>query len=192
MKSRKGRLKLIIALMLIVILFAAAALLASGAAKNRAEEAAEAKAAAGPVDYYSMQEFSGKNSEAVFRALKSGSSEALKKIMADKNAGGIDEVMDFADWSKADFDGAITMGSGSLTAEPDKKGMMDVSERFFVDIGSDRYMIFIETLTSGRGRKNEGVSAVSVTSFSHFDATDYAWNGEDDGESALAGELFWK
>jgi len=52
-------------------------------------------------------------------------------------------------------------------------------------------VLFIETLTSRWGMNNEGVSAVGVTTFSHFDGVDYNWSGEKDDQSALAGELFW-
>ena len=40
---------------------------------------------------------------------------------------------------------------------------------------------------------DEGISAVAVTTYSHFDKDlDYNWSGEADDESVLAGELFWK
>ena len=68
---------------------------------------------------------------------------------------------------------------------------MDVSERIFVDIDGTRYVLFVETLTSRWGRDNEGISAIAATSFEHFDALDYAWSGEADDQSALAGSLFW-
>ena len=177
----------ILYILIILAVFIAAAAISAKVTKDRAEAKA---AATGKVDYYSMSEYCRQNAYAVFDALKAGDSAALDKLLI--NSEGSDKVMDFADWSNADFDSAISMGSGSLTAEPDSEGRMDVSERFFVDVGDERYVFFIETLTSGRGRINDGVSAVSVTSYPHFDATDYDWNGEDDGESAVAGELFWK
>ena len=99
--------------------------------------------------------------------------------------------MEFADWSKADFKNAESLGAGSLTAAPDESGRMDVSERFFVEAGDKKYVLFIETLTSRWGRKNEGVTAVGVTTYKHFDDTGFAWNGKKDDSSALAGELWW-
>ena len=105
---------------------------------------------------------------------------------------GIESVVNFADWKQADFDNAVSMGSGSLSGEPDADGRLDESERFFVYVGSNRYVFFIETQTSEYGRKNDGISAIGVTTFSHFDATDYAWNGEKDDQSVLAGQLFWQ
>ena len=39
---------------------------------------------------------------------------------------------------------------------------------------------------------NEGISAVAVTSYEHFDDLAYGWNGEKDDSSALAGESFVK
>lgn len=142
------------------------------------------------LDYYSMNSYCEKNAAAVFKALKMEDSAKLSALLINTN--GLDRVMAFADWKKADFDKAISMGSGSLSPEPDNKGRIDVSERFFVDVGDSRYMFFIETLTSRWGRENEGVSAIAVTTFEHFDATDYEWNGERDDESELAGELFWE
>ena len=151
------------------------------------------------IDYYSMQEYCRQNVKEVFAALSSGDSDALAQIMVSYDDGkvsalsdaeGVASVMDFADWSEADFDGAISMGVGSLDAEPDSAGYFDVSERLFVDVDGSRYVFFIETLTSERGSVDEGVCAVSVTSFSHFDATDYVWNGEKDAQSVIAGRLF--
>ena len=142
------------------------------------------------LDYHLMMDYCQENAEAVMKALASGKADKLDKLMI--NPRGTERVMKFADWSKADFKNAVSMGAGSLTTKTDKDGCIDVSERFFVDVGDDKYMFFIETVASKWGRVNEGVSAVSVTTFSHFDATDYAWNGEDDGESAQAGTLFWK
>ena len=141
------------------------------------------------IDTYAMNNYCNDNTEAVMDALKSGDRDKLTDLMIDPS--GVDDVMDFADWSDADFENAVSMGSGSLTKEPGKDGKQDVSERFFVNVGSSKYMLFVETICSRLGRDNDGVSAVAVTTFSHFDATDYAWNGEDDGSSALAGELYW-
>ena len=141
------------------------------------------------VDTYAMNNYCKENADAVMNALKKGDKSALEKLMIKSN--GIDEVIKFADWSKADFENAVSMGSGSLTKTPNKNGRQDVSERFFVKAGDTKYVFFIETRTSRLGRDNDGVSAIGVTTFSHFDATDYAWNGENDGYSALAGNLFW-
>jgi hypothetical protein len=160
--------------------------------QQEAEEEKEAEEAAkksGELDKFSMQKYCHDNAMAVFKALKAGDAKKLRKLMVDPKD--IETVMDFADWSTAEFEEAVSMGSGSLTAEPDKDGKMDESERFFVNAGGSRYVFFIETLTSSYGRKNDGVSAIGVTTFDHFDATDYVWNGELDDYSALAGELFW-
>ena len=187
MNEIKGKTKLIIFIIILALIFACTAALT--ARKIISAGRAEAKKEVTSLDKYSMSEYSSKNSEAVFAALKSGDEAALKKLLID--AKGAEDVMGFADWSSADFEKAVSMGSGSLTAKPDKKGRMDESERFFVDTGDSRYVFFIETLTADYGRVNKGVSAIGVTTFSHFDATDYEWNGEKDDESALAGELFW-
>lgn len=141
------------------------------------------------VDTYSMNNYCRENAEAVMQALKKGKKADLETLMISSK--GIKNVMRYADWSKADFKNAVSMGSGSLTKEPDEHGCMDVSERFFVKVGDTKYVFFIETRTSRLGRDNDGVSAIGVTTFSHFDATDYAWNGENDSSSALAGSLFW-
>ena len=187
MNEIKGKTKLIIFIILLALIFACTAALT--ARRTISSGRAEAKKEITTLDKYSMSEYSTKNTEAVFSALKAGDEAALKKLLIDAN--GAEDVMKFADWPSADFEKAVSMGSGSLTAEPDKKGRMDESERFFVDIGDSRYVFFIETLTEDYGRVNKGVSAIGVTTYSHFNATDYEWNGEKDDESVLAGELFW-
>ena len=141
------------------------------------------------VDFYKMSEFSDNNSKLVMKALASGDSKKLAKRMIDPE--GAAAVMEFTDWKSADFEKAISMGAGSLTDAPDEKGYMDISERFFVDIGDTRYVLFIETSTSRWGRANNGVSAVAVTTLEHFDELGWKWNGEPDEHSVLAGKLLW-
>lgn len=141
------------------------------------------------VDVYKMHEYSEQNSAAVMKALASGGSKKLAELMISSE--GAEALAEFADWKKADFDNAVSMGSGSLDAEPDEKGSMEVSERFFVDAGGTRYVFFIESSTSRWGRNNDGVSAVAVTTFEHFDELDWNWNGEPDENSVLAGKLLW-
>lgn len=186
MKKAVGGFKIIIFVALVLVLFVGVTVKTA----NRTYDERVASESFDTLDTYKMQEYCHDNCEAVMDALKSGKVAKLEDLLVkDKGA---QSVMDFADWSNADFKHAVSMGSGSLTVKPNKKGRMDVSERFFVDVGSKKYMLFIETQTSRWGRTNDGVSAVGVTTFAHFDATDYAWNGEDDGESALAGKLLWK
>lgn len=146
------------------------------------------------VDRYSMDEFCLANTQAVMEALQSGQNAQLEKLMAEGMEGGddVDKLIEFADWENADFAAAVSMGSGSLMAKPDKNGRMDVSERSIVKIGKKEYIIFVETLTSRWGRTNEGVSAIGITTFKHFDNLDYGWNGEKDEHSVLMGKLFWK
>ena len=141
------------------------------------------------LDFYSMQQFSNENSEAVMDALKAGNKSKLEKLMIKST--GIDDVLAFADWGKAKFKKAVSHGAGSLTAAPDESGKMDISERFVVEIGDAQYVLFIETLTSRWGRENDGVSAIGVTTYEHFKETDSDWNGEADEKSALAGETWW-
>lgn len=141
-------------------------------------------------DFYSMAEFSEKNSANVMKALKDGDVDKLKTLMTD--ATGAEELMDFADWADADIENVVSMGAGSLSEAPDKKGRMDISERFFVNVGEQRYVLYIETLTSRHGMINEGVSMVGATTYDHFDELDYGWNGEKDDSSAVAGKTFVK
>ena len=141
------------------------------------------------VDFYSMQEYSSQNAKGVMDALKAGDSKALTALMIDP--AGADALLSFADWANADFENAVSMGAGSLTAAPDEKGRMDISERFMVNVGDVKYVLFVETLTSRWGMNNDGVSAVAATTFGHFDGTGYTWNGEADDQSALAGSLWW-
>ena len=141
------------------------------------------------LDFYSMQEFSAENSSAVMDALKSGSKSKLEALMP--GAEGIDELLGFAKWNKANFKKAASLGAGSLTAAPDESGKMDISERFLVDIGDTKYVIFVETLTSRLGRTNDGVTAVGATTYEHFKETDGDWIGQPDDQSVLAGTLWW-
>ena len=113
----------------------------------------------------------------------------VEKLMIDP--AGVDALMNFADWKNADFENATSMGAGSLTPAPDENGKMDISERFIVNVGDVKYVLFVETLTSRWGMNNDGVSAAAATTFGHFDGTDYAWNGEGDDQSVLAGSLWW-
>ena len=126
------------------------------------------------IDFYKMSEFSEKNSELVMKALASGDSKKLEKLMIDSEGAA-----------------AVSMGAGSLTEAPDENGNMDISERFLVDIGDTRYLLFVETSTSRWGRANDGVSAVAVTTLEHFDELGWNWSGEPDEHSVLAGKLLW-
>lgn len=153
------------------------------------EEMREDPKAYGGLNRYKMHEFCDKNAKAAMKALKSGNKKKLESLLTDSE--GLDAVMDFADWSEADFDNAVAMGSGSLMAEPTEKGLMDISDRFFVEVGDQKYLLFVETLTSEWGRKNSGISALGVTTFEYFDATGYTWNGEEDDQCAVAGKAFW-
>ena len=124
------------------------------------------------------------------KAMKSGSAEKLGAEMIDPK--GAETVMSFADWTKADFDNAVSMGAGSLSETPDKNGMMDISERFIVTVGEQKYVLYIETLTSRHGMNNEGVKVVAATTYEHFDQSGYVWSGDADDSSAVAGESFLK
>ena len=186
MEKKKNNKLLIAALALMAVVFVITAVISARSAYNK--RIAEEKLT--EVDFYSMQQFCGKNASAVMDAIASGKKEKLEKQLPD--AEGIDDVMGFADWSKADFKGAVSMGAGSLSASPDENGMMDISEKFIVQAGDDKYVLFIETLTSRWGRENEGVSAVGVTTYEHFSDLNYDWSGEPDDMSVLAGKLWWK
>lgn len=186
MEKKKNNRLLITALALLAVVFVITAVISARSAYNK--RIAEEKLT--EVDFYSMQEFCGQNSTAVMDALASGNKAKLEKLMP--GAEGIDDVMGFADWSKADLKNAVSMGAGSLSASPDKNGMMDISEKFIVQAGDDKYVLFIETITSRWGRKNEGVSSVGVTTYEHFSDLNYDWAGEPDDQSVLAGKLRWK
>ena len=142
------------------------------------------------VDFYAMQEICEENNKAVFKALKEGDSETLKKLMT--NSENLDSVLEFADWSKLDFKKATSYGAGSLSTEADKSGKVDINGKYAVKAGDGEYVLFIETLTSRWGRKNEGVSAIAVCSYEHYYEMYSTWNGEKDDSTALAGELFWQ
>lgn len=183
---KKANKRLIISgIILLVILFAIVAAISAKVAYEKRLQSENLT----ELDFYSMQKFCGENSEAVMNALKSGNKSKLEELMVNSN--GIDDVLAFADWSKAKFKNAVSQGAGSLTAAPDESGKMDISERIVVEIGDSKYVMFIETLTSRWGRENDGVSAIGVTTYEHFEETDSDWNGEADEESALAGELWW-
>jgi|GEM_PF-1618520 len=185
MKTKKKNVKLIFFFILLLAIFVAVATLV---AKQTFTEK-KAGESLNEIDYYSMQTYSNANVKLVTDALKAGKADKLKGKM--KNTEGIDSVMEYADWSKADFKHATNLGAGSLSVKPDANGLMDVNERLFVDIDGTQYVLFVETLTSRWGRDNEGISAIAATDFEHFEALNYGWNGEPDDESVLAGSLFW-
>lgn len=178
--------KRIIALLVMMVALFVLALLVSSTSAYRSKRANEKL---NNVDTYKMESYSEVNSAKVMKALASGKSKKLAKLMV--NAEGADALMEFADWKKADFENAVSLGSGSLMKEPDENGKMEVDERFFVDVDGQKYVLFIESSTSRWGRKNDGVSAIGATTYDHFDDMDYEWNGEPDDESVLAGALMW-
>ena len=186
MKKKKSNQILMIAFLMMVLVFVLVAVVTMRSTYNKkvANEKTDG------YDFYSMAEFSNGNCKAVMKALKSGSADKLGALMTDSK--GTETVIGFADWSKADFDNAVSLGAGSLSAAPDKKGMMDVSERFIVPVEDEKYVLYIETLTSRHGMNNEGVKVVAATTYEHFDQLDYGWNGETDDSSAVAGESFVK
>ena len=186
MNKKKSNQILIVALLLMMLVFVIVAIVTANSTYNKkvaVEKITEP-------DFYSMAGYSKSNSEAVMKAMKSGNADKLGALMI--NSKGADEVLAFAEWKKADFDNAVSLGAGSLSTAPDKKGMMDINERFIVTVGENKYVLYVETLTSRHGMNNEGISAVGVTTYEHFEELAYAWNGEKDDSSALAGESFVK
>lgn len=190
MKKAVNGLKIIIFIALVVALFLGVTTYSAKKAYNERRATEHFT----EVDRYSMDEFCLANTQAVMEALQSGHGAKLDKLIAEGMEGGdtADKLLAFADWENADFDKAVSMGSGSLMAKPDKNGRMDVSERSIIKIGKKEYVLFVETLTSRWGRTNDGISAIGITSFKHFDNLDYAWSGEKDDHSVLMGTLFWK
>lgn len=188
MRGKKGTRTLLIFITALAVIFVAVTVwTASGRFKElkAGEQFSE-------VDYYSMQSYCDENAAAVMSALKSGNSEKLSTlIMGESNEEGAKAVTDFADWKKADFDNITGMGAGSLSPAPDAEGRMDISERFFVDAGGQKYVLLVETVTSRWGRTNDGISAVCVTTYDHFNELDYSWNGKADGMTVSCGALFW-
>lgn len=140
------------------------------------------------VDFYKMQAYSAKNSKAVMKALRSGKTQRISRVI--NGHPDVTELMDFADWRNADYRGAVSLGAGSLSTEPDGNGRVEINEKFVIDSGDERYILFIETTTSRWGRKNEGVNAVAVCNYDYYDSQTDTWNGEKDDETALAGTLF--
>ena len=186
MNRKKSNLILLIGFMLMIIVFLLITIRTASVTYNK--RVAEEKIT--EPDFYSMSEYCADNSKAVMKALKAESAEKLKSLMADSK--GIEDVIEFADWSEADIANAISLGAGSFSAAPDKDGKMDISERFIIPVGDQKYVLYVETLTSRHGMNNEGVSVVAVTTYDHFDQLDYGWNGAADDSSAVAGKTFVK
>lgn len=184
MKRKANKRLLITALILLAIVFALVAAVVSRSTYNK--RLAEEKLT--ELDFYSMQAYCSENASAVMDALKSGKKDKLEALMP--GAEGIDELMSFVDWSKADFKKAQSLGAGSLSDAPDENGRMDISEKFIVDAGDSKYVLFIETVTSRLGRQNDGVSAVGAITHKQFRALGSDWSGEPDKKSVLAGKLF--
>ncbi len=183
MKKKSNRI-LLAALLVMVLVFA---LTAFGASRYTYNNKVAGENITEP-DFNSMAAYSNENSKAVMKALKSGSAEKLGSLMADPK--GAEDVAGFASWKDADFDNAVSLGAGSFSKAPDKEGKMDISERFIVTVGEERYVLYVETLTSRHGMNNEGVTVVAATTYEHFDELDYGWNGEKDDSSASAGKTF--
>ena len=140
------------------------------------------------VDFYSMAAFSSENSQEVIKTLQSGNLKKLTELVGDE--AGAEELMGFADWRNANFNTAVSYGAGSFSTLADKKGRIDIAERLVVQTGETQYVLYIETLTSRWGRKNEGVDAIGAISYTRYKELDGNWNGEKDDESVLAGTLF--
>lgn len=183
MKKKSNQI-LLVAILLIALVFA---MITIGVARSTYNKKVAAEKITEP-DFYSMQEASAENSSAVLKALKSGNAEKLEKLMI--NPKGAENVISFANWKDADIDNAVSLGAGSFSTVPDKKGRIDINERFFVSVGEQKYVVFIETVTSRHGMINDGVSAIGVTTYEHFDELNYGWNGEKDDSSAAAGKPF--
>lgn len=175
---------LLLILLILVLLFA---LITIGMSKRTYNKKVAEEKITEP-DFYAMQGFCETNSDEVMKALKAGNEDKLKSLMTDST--GIEDVLAFAEWGDADFGNKVSLGAGSFSAAPDKNGRMDISERFFVDVGDKKYVLYVETLTSRHGMVNEGVSCVGVTTYDHFDELDYGWNGDKDDSSAVAGKSF--
>ena len=184
MKKKKSNQILLVLLLMVALVFALVTIITARSTYNKkvaAENITEP-------DFNAMAEFSNENSKAVLKALKSGSADKLGSLMIDPK--GAENVTGFTSWADADLENAVSLGAGSFSAAPDEKGMMDICERFIVPVGEQKYVVYIETLTSRHGMKNEGVKVVGATTYEHFDQLDYAWNGEQDDSSAVAGETF--
>lgn len=184
MSKKKSNQILLVMLLLMALIFVVVAI---RTAKTTYDKKVAAEKVTEP-DFYAMTEFCGENSKAVMKALKSGSAEKLGALMIDPK--GAEDVAGFAAWGDADMDNAVSLGAGSLSTAPDKKGMMDISERFIIAAGDQKYVLYIETLTSRHGMENEGVSAVAATTYEHFVELDSVWNGEKDDSSVTAGKSF--
>lgn len=190
MKKKRNNIMLIAVTMILILLFCISASLMCGRTREklREEEKQGMPKTVAELDVYDMHDHCRQNSGKVLEYLKAGNTKALEKLMISSE--GLDELMLYTDWSTADLDNTVSLGTGSLSAAPDADGRMDVSERIFVDTENGRFVFFIETVTSDNGRMNDGVSAIGVTSFGYFDSTDFEWNGEACDDSVLAGKLF--
>ena len=186
MKRKKSNQTLLICFLLMALIFAIVTIKTASSTYNK--KVAEEKIT--EPDFYAMSEFSANNSQAVIKALKAESAEKLKSLMIDSN--GIEDVLGFASWSDADIADIISLGAGSFSTAPDKDGKIDISERFVIPVGDQKYVLYVETLTSRHGMNNEGVSVIAVTTYEHFDQLGYDWNGAADESSAVAGKTFVK
>ena len=139
-------------------------------------------------DFYAMAEFSDENTKAVMKALKSENAEKTGSLMIDP--AGIENVLSFAKWKDMDLENVVSLGAGSFSTAPDKNGKIDISERVIVPVGDQKYVLYIETVTSRHGMINDGVSVIAATTYEHFTELDSGWNGEADDSSAVAGKSF--
>lgn len=189
-KKKTNKIMLIAVAVILILLFCISSTLMYGKTRDKLieEEKQGMPETVAELDVYDMHDYCSRNSAKVLEYLKSGNTKALEKLMISSE--GLDELMLYTDWSTADLDNTVSLGTGSLSAAPDADGKMDMSERIFVDTDNGRFVFFIETITSDNGKMNDGVSAIGVTSFAYFDSTDFEWNGEAGDDSVLAGKLF--
>lgn len=190
MKKKRNIVMLIAVTVILILLFCISASLMYGKTREKLseEEKQGMPETVADLDVYDMNEYCSQNSGRVLEYIKDGNTKGLEKLMISSE--GLEEVMTYTDWSSADLDNTVSLGTGSLSAAPDANGKMDVNERIFVDTDNGKFVFFIETVTSDQGKTNDGVGAIGVTSYGYFDSVDYEWNGEAGDNSVLAGRLF--
>lgn len=185
-KSQASRVKkqdMLIALSVIVVLLFAIMLFVAFASYKYATKHFPARA----LDYYKIQEYSLENSEDVFESLANGG-EGLRELMAGRE--NVHELLKFADWESGDYENVRSFGGGNFSKRCNDKGQIEYADMWWVPIGDEKYMIYIQSVSSRYGRDNDGVKCIAVTSYSHYSDIDGEWDWRTDDETVRIGTPF--
>lgn len=182
-KKKKKTGDLVLALIVVLVMFIAAMYISA----QLTYKYAKTHLYTTEMDWYNVQDYNMKNCNKVFDALKNGGEGLNDIIIEDVD---ITPLMDYANWENAEFEDIRAFGGGNTSLEPDSKGRIEYGDMWCVTIDGDRYMMYIQSISSRYGRNNDGVSFIAVTHWSHYDNIDWEWDWDDDEHTVTLGTSF--